>query len=218
MGKLWDPLLDSKNSLDFGCSFACIGQQLQVLLLCFYDSWTIAQFWPTRHCPSPAGWIQVEADVCWLVVRGWNFQMNMVIYWYIMCWYTYDTHIGRLQIHSLIHTNICVYIYIYTYSCTFESKTYHLYMITCITYITKKCPTPSFQPWRSQKIPQMPIITAPQKTAPRIDSHCPNGHQTSTVKTGVSPPLDLEKNCWFFHGGGKEFFKKHLVWQQKKSK
>ena len=69
----------------------------------------------TRHCPSPAGWIQVEADVCWLVVRGWNFQMNMVIYWYIMCWYTYDTHIGRLQIHSLIHTNICVYIYIHIF-------------------------------------------------------------------------------------------------------
>ena len=31
----------------------------------------------------------------------------------------------------------------------------------------------------------MPIITAPQKTAPRIDSHCPNGHQTSTGKKEV---------------------------------
>lgn len=46
----------------------------------------------TRHCPSPAGWIQIEADVCWLVVRGWNFQVvflyvdfNIGICWYNMC-------------------------------------------------------------------------------------------------------------------------------------
>lgn len=61
-----------------------------------------------------------------------------------------------------------------------------------------------------------------QKPEPRIDSHCPNGHQTSTVKTGVSPPLDVEE--LLIKTGGAIFWqkhikhwchKKHLVWQQK---